>query len=201
MKVLFASLFALALPAAIFAHEANDPKQTYSADVSASNIEWHGYKVTGKHHGTVDLKNGTLVFDDNILVGGEFAIDMTTIKNTDMAGGGGAAKLEGHLRSDDFFSVDKYPTAKFVITKVIPYGTEGDYRVFGNLTIKGITQEIKFMSKVNSDGGALTATAEITIDRSEFDVRYGSGSFFDNLGDKALHDDFDLKVELTLNPA
>jgi polyisoprenoid-binding protein YceI len=126
---------------------------------------------------------------------------MTTIKNTDMAGGGGAAKLEGHLKSEDFFGVDKYPNAYFKITKVIPYGTAGNYRVNGDLTIKGITRPIKFMTTVVNANGELTATADITVDRSEFDVRYGSGSFFDNLGDKALHDEFDLNVKLTLNPA
>jgi polyisoprenoid-binding protein YceI len=200
MKAMFIYLMALVMP---FVSTANgsDTKDTYVADVTSSEIIWKGYKVTGQHDGTVELKNGTLIFEDNVLVGGEFAIDMTTIKNKDMAGGGGAAKLEGHLKSDDFFSVDKHPTANFKITKVIPYGTAGSYRVAGDLTIKGITKPVKFMANVTNTGGVMTATADITIDRSEYDVRYGSGSFFDNLGDKALHDDFDLNVKLTLNPA
>lgn len=201
MKSLFASLFALALPGLAMAHNANDTQVTYTADVTSSTVTWKGYKVTGKHHGTVALKSGTLIFDNNMLVGGEFVIDMTTIRNTDMAGSGGAEKLEGHLKSDDFFGVQKYPSAKFVISKVIPYGTNGDYRIYGDLTIKGITKPIKFMSNVKTTGGSIAATADITIDRSEFDVRFGSGSFFDNLGDKAIHDDFDLGIEMTLNPA
>lgn len=191
---------ALVLP--IFA-TANDGvlNNKYVANVDASEITWKGYKVTGAHDGTVDLKNGALVFENNVLVGGEFTIDMTTITNVDMAGSGGAAKLEGHLKSEDFFGVEKYPTAFFKITKVIPYGTAGEYRVAGDLTIKGITKPVKFMTTVTNTGGVLTATADITIDRSEYDVRYGSGSFFDDLGDKALHDDFDLNVKLSLNPA
>jgi polyisoprenoid-binding protein YceI len=198
---LFLLVFVLPAFAVASGNTNNNPDGRYVADVSSSEITWHGYKVTGKHHGTVELKSGALIFEDNMLAGGEFVIDMTTIKNLDMAGGGGAAKLEGHLRSDDFFSVANHPTANFKITKVIPYGISGDYRVFGDLTIKGITKSIKFMAKVENSGAVVSATADITIDRSEFDVRYGSGSFFDNLGDKALHDDFDLTVKLTLNPA
>ncbi|HLF64699.1 MAG TPA: YceI family protein [Saprospiraceae bacterium] len=192
---------ALVMPLFVSATGNDGSNDRYVADVTASEIIWKAYKVTGQHEGTVELKSGTLIFEDNVLAGGEFSIDMTTIKNNDMAGSGGAAKLEGHLKSDDFFSVANHPTASFKITKVIPYGTAGDYRVAGDLTIKGITKPIKFMAHVANTNGILTATADITIDRSEFDVRYGSGSFFDDLGDKALHDDFDLVVQLTLNPA
>ena len=200
MKRAFIYLLAFALPSIAVAH-ADNGSGKYVADVTTSEITWKGYKVTGQHHGTVDLKDGTLIFEDNILVGGEFAIDMTTIKNLDMAGGGGAARLEGHLKSDDFFSVETHPTATLSITKVIPYGTTGEYKVTGDLTIKGITKEVKFMANVANNGGVITAVADITIDRSEYDVRYGSGSFFDNLGDKAIHDNFDMSVKLTLNPA
>lgn len=200
MKAMFVYLLALLMPFLSTAHTSG-PVDKYVADVTSSEIIWKGYKVTGQHDGTVELKHGTLMFENNLLIGGEFVIDMTTIKNSDMAGGGGAAKLEGHLKSDDFFSVANHPTTNLTITKVIPYGTAGDYRVAGDLTIKGITKPIKFMTTVTNTGGVLTATADITIDRSEFDVRYGSGSFFDNLGDKALHDDFDLNIKMTLNPA
>lgn len=201
MKHIFIYLAALAIPFAATATGTESGDGAYVADIASSEVIWKGYKVTGQHHGTVALQSGTLNFHDDLLVGGEFIIDMTTIKNTDMAGGGGQAKLEGHLRSDDFFSVEKHPTANFKMTKVIPYGTAGNYRVAGDLTIKGITKPVKFMTQMTSNGGTLTATAVITIDRSEYDVRYGSGSFFDNLGDKALHDDFDLQVTIALNPA
>jgi len=201
MKLLFASLCTLVIPALLAAHPDTDTRQSYSVDVTSSNVIWTGYKVTGQHHGTITLKKGTLVFDNNLLVGGNFSIDMRSIRNTDMAGSGGAEKLEGHLRSDDFFSVEKHPTADLTITKVIPYGTAGDYRVYADLTIKGKTEPVKFMANVTDIGGAMKATANITVDRSLYDVRYGSGSFFENLGDKAISDDFDLSVELTLNPA
>jgi polyisoprenoid-binding protein YceI len=200
MKVLFAYVIALMIPAYLAAHQGTDFNKVYTVDVTSSQVEWHGYKVTGAHNGTIQLKSGSLNFSDNLLVGGAFTIDMNSIKTTDLTGGG-ATKLEGHLRSDDFFGVEKYPTASLVITKVIPYGTTGDYRVYADLTIKGKTQPVKFMSNVTDQGGVIKATAEITVDRSLYDVRYGSGSFFDSLGDKAISDDFDLKIELTLNPA
>ena len=200
MKVLFVLLFATAAHA-MMAHAGTEPGGQYQVNVSASDLTWYGYKVTGQHHGSIDLKSGSLNFENGQLVGGEFVIDMTTIRNADMAGSGGAEKLEGHLKSDDFFGVSRYPTATLTLTKVIPYGTAGDYKITGDLTIKGTTKPVKFMAKVSENGGGLVATAEITVDRSEYDVRYGSGSFFDNLGDKAISDEFELKVNLALNPA
>ena len=164
-----------------------------SIDLNKSTVIWKGYKVTGSHEGTIALKSGSLDMKDGVLTGGSFEIDMTTLKTTDLKGEY-AQKLEGHLKSDDFFGVATYPTAKFEVTKVVSRGTPGDYKVIGNLTIKETTKEIKFMTHVE-DG---TATADITIDRSDFDVRYGSGSFFDNLGDKTIYDEFDLNVTLVV---
>ena len=198
-KFLIASL-AFALPALMFASNGDEGKTTYTVNVDASTITWKGTKVTGKHDGTISLKSGELVFEETTLAGGSFVMDMTSIKNNDMAGSKGAEKLEGHLKSDDFFGVATYPTAKMDITKVVPYGTAGDYRITANLTIKNHTKEVKFMAKVdNSDG--MTAMAEVELDRSDYDVRYGSGSFFDDLGDKAISDLFSLKIELVFNSA
>jgi polyisoprenoid-binding protein YceI len=130
-----------------------------------------------------------------MLSGGEFAIDMATIKATDITGGM-AEKLEGHLKSADFFGVEAHPTAKFVITKVVSRGTPGDYRITGDITIKEKTEEIKFNAKVTEADGIYTATADLKLDRTDFDVRYGSGSFIDNLGDKTIYDEFDLGIKL-----
>src|SRR5690606_35721546 len=104
-------------------------------------------------------------------------------------------KLVNHLKSDDFFGVEKYPTAKFEITKVVSQGND-QYLVTGNLTIKATTKEIEFPATIKAEGEALTASAQITVDRSEYDIRYGSSSFFDNLGDKVIYDDFNLDVTL-----
>lgn len=161
-----------------------------------SVINWKGYKVTGEHAGTINLRNGSLKFDDGVLVGGGFEIDMNSMKVTDLEGEW-AQKLEGHLKSADFFGVENFPIARFEITSVAPKGTPGDYKVTGNLTIKETTKEIKFYANVSEDGKS--ATADIKIDRTDFDVRYGSGSFFDNLGDKTIYDEFDLNVNIVVD--
>ena len=106
----------------------------YTVNTTASNIIWKGYKVTGEHAGNVKIKNGSLDLTDGKLTGGSFEVDMTSISCTDMQGEYGD-KLVGHLKSEDFFGVDKYPTAKFVITKAIPVDTKGNYKIVGNMTI------------------------------------------------------------------
>ena len=167
---------------------------TVSIDPAASNVHWKGYKVTGAHEGDINIKSGNLTFDGDKLTGGQFVIDMGTITVTDLTGEY-ADKLKGHLASDDFFGVASHPEAKLVITKVKP-GKAGKYAVTGDLTIKETTKPITFDATVYQVDGKRIATADITIDRSKYDVRYGSGSFFDNLGDKTIYDDFDLNVKL-----
>ena len=165
--------------------------ETKNVDISKSKVSWEGKKVTGAHDGTVNLKSGSLVFEDNKLKGGTFVIDMTSIVVTDLTGKS-KESLEGHLKSDDFFGIENHPEAKLLIKKVVSLGTEGDYRVNADLTIKGVTKAIKFDAKVMNN----SAKATITVDRSDFNIRYGSGSFFDNLGDKTIYDDFKLDVSL-----
>ncbi len=195
MKNAFAilSLFAIVSLVTI---AATVPVQPANVDTKSSYITWKGYKVTGSHFGKVMLKSGSLDFNNGKLTGGSFEIDMTTITCEDMQGGG-AQKLVGHLKSDDFFGVEKYPTAKFVITKAAE-AKPGEYRIKGDLTIKSTTKPISFDAKMVEKDGNKVATATIKIDRSEFDVRYGSGSFFDNLGDKTIYDEFDLEVNLVV---
>lgn len=166
-----------------------------NVNLEASTITWKGYKVTGEHTGNVKLKSGALNFNNGVLTGGSFEIDMKSITCTDMQGEW-ADKLVGHLKSDDFFGVEKYPVSKFVITKVISRGTPGSYKVIGNLTIKGTTKEIKFDTNVKEEAGNYVATGNMKLDRSEYDIRYGSGSFFDNLGDKTIYDEFDMDVKI-----
>lgn len=188
--------FALALTAMVFFAFTNPMElATMTIDKDRSEITWKGYKVTGKHHGTIDLKKGSFTYDDGVLVGGEIWMDMTSIEVKDLQGNM-AAKLQGHLKSDDFFGVEKYPSAHFKITSVVSRGIPGSYKVIGDLTIKENTKEIKFTANVTQEAGSAVATADITIDRSDFDVRYGSGSFFDNLGDKTIYDEFDLSLKL-----
>ncbi len=174
--------------------------QQYVVDVNKSVLQWKGYKVTGQHHGTVKLKNGNLQFENGMLKGGSFQIDMTSISNEDLSGEW-KTKLENHLKSDDFFGVEKYPVSSFVITKVVSKGKPGEYKIVGNLTIKNHTKEIKFDAVTREESGQLIAEADIRVDRADFDVRYGSGSFFDNLGDKTIYDEFDIHVKLVATPA
>ncbi len=165
-----------------------------TVDIENSVIEWKGSKVTGEHNGTIMLKDASLEMDNGMLSGGTFVIDMTSIKNLDMAGKDGAGKLEGHLKSADFFNVEEFPTATLEITDVVSRGTDGSYKIVGDLTIKGITKPIKFNAQFEGE----TATADIVVDRAEYDVRYGSGSFFDGLADKTIYDEFELSVKLAL---
>ncbi|MBR9847063.1 MAG: YceI family protein [Algicola sp.] len=162
-----------------------------TVNVKDSNITWKGYKVTGSHEGTINLAEGKLMFDDNNnLAGGTFTMDMTSITVTDLKAGEGKEKLEGHLKSDDFFGVNNHNKAMFTINKVD--GENGTYRVYGDLTIKGITKPATFQMTVNNN----LATANFKIDRTKYDIRYGSASFFDDLKDKAIYDEFDLNVTL-----
>ncbi|MEM9833030.1 MAG: YceI family protein [Bacteroidota bacterium] len=167
---------------------------TYTVDTKQSEITWKGEKVTGQHLGTIQLQQGSLALEDGKLTGGNFTIDMSTLSNTDLEGEQ-KGKLEGHLKSDDFFGVATYPTATLRITGVEPQ-SGNTYQVTGELTIKDKTNTIEFPTTVTTKGDKVMASASITVDRSKYDVRYGSDSFFDNLGDQVIYDDFQLEVSL-----
>ena len=158
--------------------------------VKESKITWKGYKVAGSHEGTINLAEGQLTFNDDVLSGGNFTIDMTSINVTDLETGDGKENLEGHLKSDDFFGVENYPQAKLAITNV--KGKNGNFQVTGDLTIKGQTHPTSFNMNIANK----TATANLKIDRTKYDIKYGSSSFFDGLKDKAIYDEFDLNVTL-----
>lgn len=164
--------------------------QTKKVDASKSKVEWIGKKVTGQHNGTINLKDGALVFKKKKLKGGTFTVDMTSINTTDLTGEY-KGKLDGHLKADDFFGTDKYPTSKLVFKKIADKGN-GVYSVTADLTIKDVTNPIKF--DVNVKGNVATTT--LKIDRTKYGIKYGSGSFFDNLGDKTINDEFQLDVTL-----
>jgi polyisoprenoid-binding protein YceI len=161
-----------------------------TADTSKTKLLWLGEKVTGQHTGTISLQSGWLNWQDNKIVSGEFDIDMASLKETD-----NNAMLLGHLKSDDFFGVAKFPLAKLVITGSTPFD-KGTGVVSGNLTIKGITNPIEFKATTQKKDEGTWFFANITVDRTKYNIRYGSGSFFDNLGDKTIYDEFKLKVNL-----
>lgn len=172
------------------------PKTTsFKVDTQKSIILWNAKKVTGEHSGTIKLSGGELSLNGANLAKGSFTINMTTIATTDLQGEW-ADKLIGHLRSDDFFSVEKNPTSTFVITKVTP-AAAGTITVAGNLTIKGITKALSFPATLAVKGTSLTAIAKgVKVDRTKYDIRYGSKSFFDSIGDKAIDDEFTLDITL-----
>ncbi len=176
---------------------ATEPVAEVKTEVSTdkSTVTWKAYKVTGSHTGTVALQSGALMFDNGQLTGGEFVVDMTTMTATDLEGEW-KDKLVGHLKSEDFFSVEKHQTSTLVFTQVKQTG-KNSYEITANLTIKGITKPITFDMSVYGS----KATAAMKVDRAEYDIRYGSGSFFDNLGDKTIYDEFDMVVDLEWEPA
>ncbi|WP_334057018.1 YceI family protein [Polaribacter sp. P097] len=164
-----------------------------NVDLSTSMITWKGYKPTGSHNGTVAMQDADLLIEDGSLKAGEFTIDMTTIKVEDIpADNEGNAKLRGHLTSADFFDVATYPTSKFVITNVKK--KEGNkVHVTGNLTIKDVTKSVTIPAMMSTANGVTTLESEtFMIDRAEFNVKYGSKSFFDDLKDKFINDDMEM---------
>lgn len=166
--------------------------QTKKIDASKSNITWVGKKVTGSHEGNIKFKEGTLTFKGTKLIGGNFIANMASIDVTDLKAGSGKEKLEGHLKSEDFFGTEKFPTGTLVFTKVAAK-QNGLYTITADLTLKGITHPITFDMNVNGS----KANAALVVDRTKYDIRYNSGNFFENLGDKVIYDNFDLAVELT----
>lgn len=160
------------------------------ADTTQTKLLWLGEKVTGQHTGTIKLQSGWLTLQDSKITSGEFLIDMTSLKETE-----NNKMLMGHLKSDDFFGVNKYPTAKLVITGSTPFD-KGSGVVNGTLTIKDITNPIEFKATMQKKDDGTWFFANITVDRTKYNIRYGSGSFFDNLGDKTIYDEFKVKVNL-----
>jgi polyisoprenoid-binding protein YceI len=171
----------------------------YVVDTEVSNLEWEARKILIDGYvqsGEVFLQSGEIQFLDGQFVSGDFEIDMDSITVDTF----GAKQLMGHLRSADFFDVENYSTAKFVISKVIPQLEENMYEIVGDLTIKGITNPVTMIASIyESAPGVVTATAATRIDRTLWDVRFGSGKFFDNLGDNIIEDEFSMKLNLIAN--
>lgn len=171
---------------------------TYKVDTSASKIEWFAAKVTGKHNGEINIKSGAL-HNNHGKFAGKFDMDMTSIVVSDLTGNS-KDKLETHLKSDDFFSVANFPSSTFEITSIAPLSGVADggpnFNVTGKLTIKGITNDISFPAIIKFEGSNMSAKADVVVDRSKYDVRYGSKSFFADIGDKAIYDEFTLKLDI-----
>jgi len=173
----------------------------FNIDPAQSTMAWNGKKVTGEHNGNVKISEGNIQVDGNKVVGGTVLMDMNSITNLDLTDKSYNQKLIDHLKSDDFFSTAKHPNAKFTISNITPIkgakAGAANYTVNGNLTIKGITNPVSFPANINMQGNTVTAKSDaVTLDRTKWDIRYGSKSFFANIGDKAIYDDFTVQFNL-----
>lgn len=168
----------------------------YEFTKADNEIIWLAKKVTGMHTGNIYIKNGYLLEEKGQLSTGEFEIDMNSMTCSDLLDAGTNQMLLNHLKSDDFFSVEKYPIAKLKIDKIKKL-KDNNYLAVGKITIKGVEQNISFNFIANKSDNKLTAVSKIVIDRTKFGVKYGSGSFFDNLGDNMINDDFELAIKLS----
>lgn len=182
----------LSLIAGIFFMTAFNPikDDIYTVDVERSTIEWSAKKVGGGHAGTVKIAGGNLIYTGKALKSGSFQMNMSSITSDN-------ARVTNHLKSDDFFSAEKNPMSKFEITKVTSAGTDR-VNITGNLSIKGFTHPVTFPASVKQQKGVLVAVASgIRVDRTKYDIKFRSKTFFGDIGDKAIDDEFELSINLT----
>jgi polyisoprenoid-binding protein YceI len=184
--------------------QATELSKTYNVDVASSTLGWTGTKVTGKHFGKIGIQSGTISVEKNEIKAGSFVIDMKTITVEDLTDEEANKKLAGHLASPDFFDVEKHATSKFEITGVEKLATpdaEGNnYKIMGNLTIKDVTKNITIPANITMDENQFSAKAKFSIDRTEWNIQYGSGKFFKNLGDKMINDAIEFDLNLVAKP-
>ena len=189
-------LFLITLSIFTFSAIATKPHTDHiRVDIHKSTVKWKGSKITEGHEGFIQIQKGVLMIDHGTLVGGQISFNMKTITNSDIESEKYKAMLEGHLKSDDFFDVDKYPLSTISITKATK--TEGNnYSIVADLRIKGITHSITFDAEVNIRKVAFFAKATIKIDRTKWDIVYNSGNFFKDLGDKLILDKIEFDIYL-----
>jgi polyisoprenoid-binding protein YceI len=171
----------------------------YNVNTGASSVEWFGERIVGNSHvGDIEIKSGSLDISENKINSGEFAIDMTTISDSEAN-----ARLETHLKSEDFFSVNEYPEAKLIIkdSNIISSSSDEELllEIQADLIIKGITNPVKFNATLKEKNNNLLANSELSIDRTKWDIKYDSGNFFQDLGDRAIKDEIYFDVNIVAN--
>jgi polyisoprenoid-binding protein YceI len=198
-KVLISALAAVVLLSAFTTiNPEKKAPATYKVDTKQSTFNWAGNAVGHGHVGKINLTSGNLTVDGTKVTGGSFDIDMNSISCTDLTDKEKNGQFIGHMKSEDFFNTGKYPTAKFEITKMTPNtqaAGKNNYDVTGKLTIKGITQEVSFPSTVVIVGNKLTSTAKFKLDRTKWDIKYGS-DLIGTAQDKIIYNDFDINFNL-----
>ena len=197
----FASVVAFGVGLVISASAAADATTKVEISPSESSISWVGRKLTGSHAGTVPIKAGEVVLNGETIASGSFGIDLAGVKVTDIPDSKNNAKLVGHLKSPDFFAAELFPTAQFTIDSAVPMAkplpTGENTTIKGTLSIKGIAKQVEFPAQVAIKDGVAEARGNAKLDRTQWDIRYGSGKFFQGLGDKLIYDEFE--VDFALN--
>lgn len=167
-----------------------------------SHVTWTGYKIGGQHTGKIEVSQGDLQFVDSSFIGGQIELDITTISNTDIEDEASKTKLVNHLKSADFFDVENHPKATYIIDQVIPYGKVGEnetkYKIVGQLTLKGVTKTVKMPASFFEYDNSYSVSARLHLDRSDYNIKYGSGTFFGDIGDKVIYDEVLLDVTLSV---
>ena len=203
MKKALLSFSAIAIGLSVFAAPPVKIQKGKDESIKINNeestLKWHAKKVTGEHFGFVKFESGEVLVNGTQLTGGIFNVNMTTIESTDLQGEY-KGKLEGHLKSDDFFSTQKFATAVLKIKSAtfiaVAKPGEDNYNIVADLTIKGITTEINFPAMVIVAKGKVIANADFNIDRTKYDIKYGSKTFFEEIGNKAIDNEFNIKVRI-----
>ena len=200
-KAILALFVAIASVAAVQAQLADGK---YILDFNKSSIVWSAKKVTGSGHtGTVRVSSGVIYVKGNAGITGKVKIDMNAMVITDISDAGTNANFLNHLKAEDFFNTVVFPDAMFEVTSVqVAKGNNGTtHNVNGNMTIKGITKALSFPAKITGGGNQVFVEGSVGVDRSQFDVKYGSSTFFDSLGDKAINNDIRLTFNLVAKKA
>jgi polyisoprenoid-binding protein YceI len=193
MKVISILLFTTLISFSMILEKSNP--LVVSVDKNESTVTWKAKKVTGEHYGKVTIANADLDYENGKIQGGSFTMDMLSITVEDITDEGSNKRLTDHLKSDDFFSVEKFNTSTLKITDAKTSNGK-DYQITGDLTIKGIKNQVTFPATLEMVENKVITTAEITFDRTKFDIKYRSGNYFENLADRLIYDDVNLEVKL-----
>jgi len=177
-------------------------KERFTIDTEKSEIRWLGKKLAGKHNGTVRLRSGSVALTEGAITEGTFVIDMPSIMNEDIESPQWRKKLEDHLKSADFFNVSTFPEGRFTI-KGSEKQSSDTILIRGELTIKSISLPTSLTASISQKDGVYVATGKATIDRTQWDIRYNSGKWFDpaTLGDKLIYDDIEIEVTIVTLPS
>lgn len=197
-------LFKFMFLVVLFSYQSLAFAETYSVDVAKSSVAWKGSKIGDDHSGVISISSGSLSFTDGKLVSGEFVIDMNSIKNTDITDPEQSAKLEGHLKSADFFEVSAHPTSKFVFNEVKDIGN-GQYSLTGDMTIRGKTNKETFVTKINQADNKMVAVSDLDIDRTKYGIMYKAATdtdewffvkWFKGGADKVINNNLDITLNI-----